>query len=99
MNIPLTQSSLMFALLAAASLLAQASPGHCDEARPAPTTNASVRAATPLTDEIAAKFNKAAEVALGEMTRQAESRKMSGVAVVALISGEKTSAWTSRMQV
>jgi hypothetical protein len=99
MKIPLTQSSLMFALLAAVGLLAQASPGHCDEAKPVPTANASAGAATPLTDEIAAKFNKAAQVALGEMTQQAESRKMSGVAVVALISGEKTSAWTSRMQV
>lgn len=99
MKIALTQSSLMFALLGAAGLVAQASPGHCDEDKSVPTANTSAGAATPLTDEIATKFNKAAEVALREMTQQAESRRMSGVAVVALISGEKTSAWTSRMQV
>ncbi len=99
MKIALTQSSLMFALLAAAGLLAQSSPGHCDDAKSVPTANASTGAATALTDEIAAKFNRAAEVALREMTQQAEGRRMSGVAVVVLIPGEKTSAWTSRMQV
>ena len=93
------KSSLLFALLAAAGLLVQVSAGHCDEAKPAPAASASAGSATHLTDEIAAKFNKAAEIALTEMTQRAESRKMSGVAVVALISGEKTSAWTSRMQV
>jgi hypothetical protein len=98
MKIALTQSSLMVALLAA-SLLAPASSGHCDEAKPVPTANTVAAPATPLTDEIAARFNTAAEIALREMTQQAESRKMSGVAVVALIPGEKTSAWISRMQV
>jgi hypothetical protein len=60
---------------------------------------ASAGETTPLPDEAAAKFNKAADVALREMKLQAESRKMSGVAVVAFIPGEKTATWTSRMQV
>ena len=46
-----------------------------------------------------ASFLRAAATTLREMKEQAESRKMSGAAVVAFIPGDKATAWVSRMQV
>ena len=57
----------------------------------------SLSAAEPQPAE--AGFSRAAATALNEMKAQAETRKMSGAAVVAYIPGDKTTGWISRMQV
>ncbi|MCP5518500.1 MAG: hypothetical protein H7A45_14705 [Verrucomicrobiales bacterium] len=44
-------------------------------------------------------FDQVADAALATMTRRAEELKIHGVAVVALIEGETTRAWTSKMVV
>jgi hypothetical protein len=72
--------------------------GRADDSQPA-TASAAGGDAALLSDQLAARFNKAAEAALREMKQEAEKRKTSGAAVVALIPGSKTSAWSSRMQV
>ncbi len=99
MNSVITKSSILLVLIVAGGVLTPARPGHCDEGTPAAPAIASAGEAKSLADDAAARFNKAAEIALREMKHEAESRKMSGVAVVAFIPGEKTSNWTSRMQV
>jgi len=46
-----------------------------------------------------ADFGPAASLALQEMNREAQTRKMKGVAVVVFIPGDKTVSWFSQMQV
>ena len=86
---------IVLALMNSALLLGSAV--HADETK-ASTSSAQASDATPLSDQLAAEFNRAADAALRDMKQEAEKRKMNGAAVVALIPGAKASAWTSRMQ-
>jgi hypothetical protein len=91
-------SSFIFIVLVLLnSILLPGSAVHGDETKP-PASSAQGSEATPLSDQLAAQFNRAADAALRDMKQEAEKRKMSGAAVVALIPGAKAAAWTSRMQ-
>jgi len=88
--------SFVTILSATIALISIALSSRADDSKPVAASGDSD--AAPIANELAAQFNRAADAALRDMKQEAEKRKMSGAAVVALIPGAKTSAWTSRMQ-
>ncbi len=89
--------SFVAVVLAAVAVVSFGRMAWADE-KPSAASAGSGEAAA-VSDEMAAKFNKAADAALREMNAQAESHKMRGAAVVAFIPGDKTVGWISRMRV
>lgn len=96
-SLKIAGSSFVAILSATIALVPLSRSARADDSKPAAPSGGAD--AAPIADVLAAKFNGAAEAALGEMNRQAESRKMRGAAVVAFIPGDKTAGWISRMRV
>ena len=94
-----TTGRWLFRVAACGVALAAAIVAHRVDAWQAPAGEAASSAAAATdADPGAARFHAAAGRALDVMVKEAETRGMKGVAVVAWVPGDKTLAWDSKMR-